>query len=136
IEEAQALLQLLNMLGITDGGTQAYAEVQWTKYVTSITSVRSLVNNALVGIGDLHFRSLGEDLICRVEAEPIRPLDYKAVEEAEEIRLRNAGTRVRMGFTTPEEEAIGVTGSGLADPERADRFFAEQSTVPVPVAAA
>lgn len=125
VEEAQALLQLLNMLGITDGGTQAYAEVQWDQYALSITSARSMVNGAAVGIGNLHFRALGLDLICEVEASPVRPFDSKVVEETRALQIQNAKSLIYMGFSTIEDEAVRLTGSGVADEKRAEEFFSK-----------
>ncbi|MES2462920.1 MAG: hypothetical protein V4671_20235 [Armatimonadota bacterium] len=111
----QALQQLPNLMGITDGGTQAYASVQMTAHAQKLESFRAAVNDPLVWLANLHFRLQGIDMICRCESKPLLLTDLKAHHEAREIEIRNVFALVDRGYLTEEEGSVTLTGAGIPE---------------------
>lgn len=122
-----------NMLGITDGGTQAYASTQWKTFAAKLEWLRAFVNSILVWLANLHFRLLGEPLTARAETQPIRTEDVLVEQNARTADIRNERDLIAMGFTTAEEASVKLTGSGVADPERAARIGAPVAPAPTGV---
>jgi hypothetical protein len=115
----QALQQLPNLMGITDGGTQAYASVQMTAHAQKLEGFRACVNDALVWLANLHFRLLGIDMVCRCESKPLLLTDLKSHHEARKIEIENVLALVDRGYLTEEEGSVTLTGTGLPEDSKA-----------------
>lgn len=124
----QSLLQPPNMLGITDGGTQAYASEQWKQYVQGLTAFRDFVNSFPLWIANLHLRLLGIPLIARADTKPIDSGDRFKEAQADEKHRENVFALVRAGFKSIEDASYELCDSAPVDMERAEAFFA----LPVP----
>jgi hypothetical protein len=130
MDKIQALDQLPNLMGVTDGGTQAYATAQLMAQAFKLTGFRDHHDAGLVAIGNLHLRLLGIDMICRQDADPINLNDLLNYWKAERERNAVLFERMEKGMTTPEETAVALVGHGMMDPTRA-----YASTTPAPAAA-
>jgi hypothetical protein len=120
----QSLLQPPNMLGITDGGTMAYSEVQWKQYVQGLEALRAFVNSILLWVANLHLRLLGLPLIARADTKPIDSGDRLKDAQADEKQRENTFALVRAGMKSIEDASYDLTGSAVVDEARAEAFFA------------
>ena len=118
MEEVQAMLTLPNLLGITDGGTQAYSEVQWLAVTEMLNFFRAFVAGGVAQLGTFHLRWLGSDLVCEPILEPIPPINRETVEKARAQFIQNEEKLARQGINSPDEYATAVSGSAPADPAR------------------
>lgn len=120
------------LLGIDTGGTKAYGSVHWKVYALKLEALRHFVNSILVKLANLHLRLLGLPLTARAEVTPIRTEDLLQAAEARSLETETEFTHVRAGFTSAEEASITLTGSGLYDQERADKYFTAPPPNPQP----
>lgn len=107
-----ALDQLPGLLGITDGGTQAYTVAQYKLAMKKLEWIRAFVNSVLVLLANLHLRLLGSSLTARADTEPMSPLDALADQQARQIEIANEYALVDRGAQSEEDAAINLTGSG------------------------
>lgn len=126
---AQALDHPPALIGITDGGTQAYASVQLRQYGAKLTGVAADPDRALEWIANLDLRARGVDMIARVEREPIVLTDALIDQQARQIEISNGFALVNAGIISPEENAMHLTGTGMFDIARA---YVGVPTAPVP----
>lgn len=124
----EALDQLPALLGITDGGTQAYATVQWGVQTDKLVSFRDAVNGVLVSVANLHLRLMGLDMIARADTEPLRSLDALRDAQARAQDIKNEFALGRAGILSAEEVSINLTGTGLHD----ETLFYGNATDPDP----
>lgn len=128
-----SLDQLPNLMGVTEGGTQAYAQEQSRVYYNKLESLRSKVNAILVKVANLHLRLLGLPLVARAKVEPIQTRDRLSVAQAREIEIRNAEALVNRGYLSDNEASMELTGSEPVDPARAQAAYDRQNvTAPSP----
>jgi hypothetical protein len=99
------------MLGITDGGTQAYTQHQMRTQAQKYSFLRFAVNYAVVWASNLHLRLLGLNRTAKVEEAPILPADRKAEAEAEQIEVETTIQKVDRGWITEEDASVKHTGS-------------------------
>jgi hypothetical protein len=116
---ALSLNQLPFLLGITDGGTQAYGLASLTAQTAKLTAFREPAHAGLVAIANLDLRLRGVDMVARVEADPILLSDVLAYWQAERQRNAVINERVDRGQLSPEEGAMLLTGTGMFDESRA-----------------
>ncbi len=114
----QSLDQLPNLMGITDGGTQAYASVQWGTQVDKLQTLRTIPNDGLVFAANLFLRLLGIDMIARADVEPIRSIDGLAEAQARKQVIDNDLLLMERGLLSPEDVAIRLTGTGVFELSR------------------
>lgn len=126
----QSLDQLPNLMGITDGGTQAYSSVQWKAYATKLEALRAFVNAVMVWIANLHLRLLGMPLVARAEVEPIQTSDKMVDASARKVEIENEERLIRMGFRSPADACQSLTGSGVVDEAKSDAYFAAPAAAP------
>lgn len=117
------------LLGIDTGGTKAYSSTQWVVYAVIITLLRAFVNAILLEVAELHLQLLGKDLAARADVTPIRTEDMLREAQAEAQRLANEERKITDGFTTAEEGCVAITGSGLADPDKAAKIGAQPAAL-------
>lgn len=122
----QSLNQLPNLMGITDGGTQAYAAVQWETQVKKLQTLQAFINDGLIAIANLHLRLMGIDMIARVEVKPIRAIDVEALANARATEIQNELTLVDRGFQSPEDASMRLTGTGVFD---LTRVYGQQTAI-------
>jgi hypothetical protein len=118
------------LLGITDGGTQAYATVQLRGYGNKLTAVASDPDRAVEWIVNLDLRARGVDMVARIEREPIILTDKLIDEQARQLEISNTMALVDRGVMSPEEASVALTGSGMFDAKRA---YNQTAPAPVPV---
>ena len=130
---AQALDHPPALIGITDGGTQAYATVQMRQYGAKLTAVAHDPDRAVEWIANLDLRARGVDMIARVEREPIVLTDALVDQQARQLEINNVLTLVDRGMVDPGEAALMLTGTGVADLSRvyAPVFSASTKIPPV-----
>lgn len=123
----QSLDQLPNLMGVTDGGTQAYASVQWGTQVDKLQTLRTIPNDGLVFAANLFLRLLGIDMIARADVEPIRSIDELAEAQARKQVIDNDLLLMERGLLSPEDVAIRLTGTGVFD---LTRVYGQANTQP------
>ena len=116
---AQGLDHPPALIGITDGGTQAYATVQLRQYGAKLTGVAQDPDRAVEWIANLDLRARGVDMVARVEREEIVLTDALLDQQARQLQINNLLTLVDRGVVSPEEASIMLTGTGMVDLSRA-----------------
>ena len=116
---AQALDHPPALIGITDGGTQAYASVQLRQYGAKLTGVAADPDRTVEWIGNLDLRARGVDMIVRIEREPIVLTDALIDQQARQLEQRNGFELVDRGVLSPEDNATRLSGTGMYDMSRA-----------------
>jgi hypothetical protein len=107
-----ALDQLPGMLGITDGGTQAYTVAQYKLMMKKLEFLRAYVNGVLLRLANLHLRLLGMPLTARADVEPMSSIDALTDQQARAAEIANELTLVSAGYLSDEDAAVNLTGSG------------------------
>lgn len=115
---AMALDHPATMLGITQGGTQAYSGIEWKSYAKKLESMRGHVIETLVKLANLHLRYCGINAIAKAEIKKIETSDKKADEEARKLAIENETALIDMGFSTGDDSSVALTGTKVADPVR------------------
>ena len=105
---AQSLDHPPALIGITDGGTQAYATVQMRQYGAKLTSVAHDPDRAVEWIANLDLRARGMDMIARVEREPIVLTDALVDQQARQLEINNILTLVDRGMLDPERGGLAA----------------------------
>lgn len=108
----QSLKSLPTLMGINDGSTQTYTTVEWQIYAAGLESLRDAVVSLIVKCASLHLRLLGLPHKAVAEVDSIRTTDYLIEAQAEGLRIENARKKVRLGWTSHEEAAVEITGTG------------------------
>ena len=103
--------QLPNMLGITEGGTQAYAKEQTRLVAKKLEAFRYLVNEIVRLVSDLYLRLRGLNRTARISAQPVLPADRLAEAQARQIEAQTDHDLVAWGWMDAEEAAVRNTGS-------------------------
>lgn len=130
---AQSLSHPATMLGITQGGTQAYSSTEWQSYAKNLEAMRGHTVETLVKIASLHLRYSGINAIAKAEVAKIQTSDKKADEEARGLEIKNEQELIRMGFATGDDASVALTGTKIADPARFEAWLTAQSaTTPTP----
>jgi len=128
---AQSLDHPPALLGITDGGTQAYATVQLRQYGAKLTGVAHDPDRAAEWVANLDLRARGVDMVARVEREEIVLTDALTDQQARQAEINNVLTLVDRGMLDPQEAAMMLTGAGLFDRARAYApVFAAPTKIP------
>lgn len=128
---AQSLDHPPALIGITDGGTQAYATVQLQQYGAKLTGVAHDPDRAVEWIANLDLRARGVDMIARVERAPIVLTDALVDQQARQLEINNTLTLVDRGLLDPNEAALRLTGTGIVDLSRAYApVFASGTKIP------
>lgn len=139
IEEIQSLNMLPSLVGVTDGGTQAYAEVQWLAEVQTLALLSAYSSAAPVQLGNYHFRLLGEDLVVRAEFDDLPPLAPQASAAARQTINAIEEHLAAIGVNSSEDLALRLSGTGANDPKRLEDYLQRlcqslaQMSPPVPV---
>lgn len=129
----QSLDQLPTMMGVTDGGTQAYASANGKLQAQKLEDFRAHVVAGPVALANLDLRLRGVDMIAKAEMKPILLSDLLAHQQAREIEIRNEFALVDRGMTSPEQAAMNLTGSGVFDASRVYQAVATPTpTAPEP----
>lgn len=111
--------QMPNRVGITEGGTQAYAKEQSRQDGRKLEFARWIINSGPVWLCQLHLRLQGKDLIARSATESIIPGERLTDANARKIEVDTDYVLVDRGAMDPEAVAMKHTGSGSHDPSRA-----------------
>lgn len=82
--------------------------------------------------GNFVLRLWGQEATCKLAMQPIKLTDGINEARAEALRLRNAGQRVLMGFSSGDDEARQETGTELADPTQHAAWKTAQTDKPAP----
>lgn len=130
---AQSLDHPPALIGITDGGTQAYATVQLRQYGAKLTGVAHDPDRAIEWIANLDLRARGVDMIARVERKPIVLTDALIDQQARQLLINNILTLVDRGLMDPAEAALLLTGTGVFDKARVYAPVFASSTKITPV---
>lgn len=104
--------QMPSMLGITEGGTQAYAQQQAKTSAKKLEYRRWHALNIALLISNLHLRLRGSKAVARAEADPIQSVDKYVEAQAREVDVRTDIAMVDAGWITPDDAAQKHTGSG------------------------
>jgi hypothetical protein len=121
---ANGLLNPLAMLNINDGGSLSTASgITWEVQAEILNALRARCYLVPVWMANLDLRARGVNMVARMAYEPIKAADLKAYYEAEIAKQTKIFNEVRAGITSEEEASMALTGSGLADPERAHVYF-------------
>ena len=129
---AQSLRHPATMLGITQGGTQAYSTTEWKSYAKNLEAMRGAVVATIVKLANLHLRYSGINAVAKAEIIPIQTSDKKADEEARKLQIENEKSLMVMGFSMGDDSSVALTGSKVADPERHRAWLDAQGTSPQP----
>lgn len=124
LEEIQSLNVLPALVGVTDGGTQAYAEVQWLAQTESLSLLAAYAAAGPVAIGNYHFRLLGEDIVVRAEFDRLPPIDPQKAAEARQTITDIEEKLAIIGVNAEDDFALRVSESGAADPARLAGYLA------------
>lgn len=116
---AQSLDHPPALLGFVYGGTQAYSSVQLRQYGAKLSGVAEDPDQAVVWVANTDLRARGVDMIAQVVREPIILTDALLDAQAREINTRVGFAWVDRGVITPNDNAIALSGSGIADATRA-----------------
>lgn len=111
--------QMPNRVGITEGGTQAYAEQQSQQDGRKLEFARWIINAGPVWLCNLHLRLQGKNLTARADTVSILPSDRHIDAKARALEVSTDYDLVDRGAMDPEEAAVKHTGSGSHDPARA-----------------
>lgn len=114
----QSLDQLPTLMGVTDGGTQAYALANWGTQSKKLATLRTIPNEGLVFAANLFLRLLGIDMIARADTEPIHSIDPLGDARARQQDIANELLLMDRGLQSPEEVALTLTGTGVFDLSR------------------
>lgn len=128
----QSVHTLPSLLGITDGGTQAYSSVNWGVQAKKIESFRSWVNSVLCRAFKLHLQLLGMPFSVVAESEPIRSSDAYTDEQARQLRIANEQELVRLGYQDRTTASIRLTGTEPVVSDEQQKAIDAQNTVPQP----
>lgn len=118
--------QLPNMLGITEGGTQAYAKEQTRLQAKKLEAYRQVILRIVEKISALHLRLMGMQQRVRIETVAIMPGDRVAEATARQIEAATDHSMVEWGWLDNDEAAQKHTGSAAVkapegeDPEADD----------------
>ena len=115
---AQSLDHPPALIGITDGGTQAYATVQLRQYGAKMTGVAHDPDRAVEWIANLDLRARGVDMIARVEREEIVLTDALVDQQARQLYINNILTLLDRGVISPNEAANMLAGNDVYDTSR------------------
>lgn len=103
--------QLPNMLGITEGGTQAYAREQTRLQSKKLEAYRQVILGIVQKISELHLRLLGMEQRVRIETVAIMPGDRVAEATARQIEAATDKNMVDWGWLDNDEASQKHTGS-------------------------
>ncbi len=123
LEEIQSLNFLPALLGVTDGGTQAYSEVQWLAQTKGLSLLSAYCSAAPVHIGNYHFRLLGEDLVIRAEFDTLPPIDPQKTAEARKLVMEIEQHLAVIGVNSAKYFAQRMSGSGAVDLPRLEAYL-------------
>jgi hypothetical protein len=123
IEEIQSLNMLPSLVGVTDGGTQAYAEVQWLAQTQGLGLMSAYCAAGPIQIGNYHLRLLGEDMIVRAEFDDLPPIDPQKQAVARQTIVSVEEHLAAIGVNSPEDFALRVSGGGAADEPRLETYL-------------
>ncbi len=119
------------LVGVTDGGTQAYAGIQLRQYGGKLTGVAQDPDRAVEWIANLDLRARGVDMVARVEREPIVLTDALIDQQARQIEINNLLALVDRGIISPDDAAMALSGTGMFDKTRAYApVFAASTKIP------
>lgn len=121
--EAQGLLTLPGFMGINDSTTETTIRTQLDIQGRTLTLPRAIVVSLILKAADLHLRLLGLNLKAVADLPEIFSDDEYVAAQTEEIRTRTLGEQGRMGLRDGASVAEDLTGSGLADEERWNRWL-------------
>lgn len=124
LEEIQALGMLPALVGVTDGGTQAYSEVQWIAETVALALYMGVCSRPLVKLANLHFRLMGQNLRARAEIAPLPPIDRQKAEAARQALIETETLLAVMGLNSPDDLAVRLTDSSAADPAALEKYIA------------
>ncbi len=128
---AQSLDHPPALIGITDGGTQAYATVQLKQYGAKMTGVAHDPDRAVEWIANLDLRARGVDMIARVERKEIVLTDALVDGQARQLFINNILTLLDRGIISPDDAALALTEAGMFDVKRAyASVFAASTKIP------
>ncbi len=118
IEEIQSLNMLPSLVGVTDGGTQAYAEVQWLALTKGLGLLADYAAAPITQIGNYHFRLLGENLIVQMEYENLPPIDPDKKATADLTNMERLEHLAAIGVISPEYFARAQGYGGVVNIDR------------------
>lgn len=111
--------QMPNRVGITEGGTQAYAEEQSRQDARKLAFARFIINKGPEWLCNLHLRLRGKNMTAKVVTVSILPVDQYIEAKARAIDVNTDYILVDRGAEDPEKVAVRRTGHGQHDPARA-----------------
>ena len=121
--EAQGLLTLPGFMGINDSTTETTIKTQLDIQGRTLTLPRQKGVNLIIHAADLHLRLLGLNLKAVADLPEIFSDDELVAAQTEEIRTRTLGEQARMGLRDGAGVAEDLTGSGIADEERWEKWL-------------
>ncbi|MDR3709953.1 MAG: hypothetical protein P4L33_16780 [Capsulimonadaceae bacterium] len=108
----QGLKQMPSLMGVVEGSTETWSNVDWQIYAKGLESIVSKAAAPLVKSANLHLRLLGLPLKAAVEIEPVRANQRLTDAQAEALEIANEARKRDEGWTSQETAAMAVTGSG------------------------
>jgi hypothetical protein len=108
----QSVKSLPTLMGINDGSTQTYTTVEWQIYASGLETLRDIAVQLLVKAANLHLRLRGLPYSAAAIVTKIRTSDALLDAQAEGLRIANEKEKIKMGWTSNEQSAIEITGSG------------------------
>jgi hypothetical protein len=107
----QALKSLPTLMGINDGSTYNYTSIEWAIYAAGLEALRDIVLELMADVLTLHLKLQGSTSVVRPWSDKIRTNDELVDANTEEVKIRNAVSKVMLGWITNDQASEDVTKS-------------------------
>lgn len=108
----QALKQMPTLMGVVEGSTETWSNVDWQIYARGLESIAMKAASPLVRCANLHLRLLGMPLKAQIEIQPIRANQRLTDAQAEALEISNEARKRDEGWISQETAAMSITDSG------------------------
>jgi hypothetical protein len=108
----QSLKTMPSLMGVVEGSTETWSNVDWQIYAQGLTSVVKKATDPLVKAANLHLRLLGLPLRAEAEISPIRANQRLMDAQSEALEIANEVRKRDEGWQSQESASMAVTGSG------------------------
>lgn len=131
----QALDETPTMMGV-EGASFNFGSVAWSVRAQGLEDLRDDVLQLIKKVMQLHLRLMGTTHGVEIKAEPIRTTDTLVDARARTAEIANELTLVDRGYQTDETASVNLTGTGVADEEKAKKAGELALANPAPKSAA
>ncbi len=114
----QALKQNPVLMGVVEGSTETWSDVQWELYTEGLLSIVKKAVQPLVRVAQLHLRLLGLPYTAEVDFLPVRSLQRLNEANAEAQEIANEQAKVQNNWQTNITASQKVTGSAPPSPQQ------------------